>query len=124
MQFAGGGEGVAEGAVDPDTLAGFELAEAIGAGADALDQEVEADAACRRPALGDRECARQERASTILLPVTLRGQHVELARLGLGSLAIDQREEAIPTRRTALGDLTEPSAERCRHRGCLARSRP
>src|ERR1700753_1963345 len=51
MQVAGGGEGVAEGAVDPDALAGPELAEAVGAGPDALDQEVEPDTAGRRPAL-------------------------------------------------------------------------
>src|SRR5438128_4475918 len=55
MQFAGGGEGVAQGAVDPDALARLELAEAVGAGADALDQEVEADAAGRWSRLGDRE---------------------------------------------------------------------
>ena len=75
-----GREGVAERAVDPDPLARLELAEPLGAGADALDQEVEADAVRAGPGLGDREGARQEGAAAALLPVRSAGEHVELAR--------------------------------------------
>ncbi len=124
MQFAGGGEGVAEGAVDPDALLLRQLAEAVGAGADALDEEVEAHPARGRSGFGYGEGAGQEGALGALLPVILCGQHVELAWLGLGALLVEQREEAVAPGGTVLGDLAEAAPEGGGHRGCFALSRP
>ena len=55
------GEGVAERPVDPDPLPRLQLAEPVGPGADALDQEVEPDPVGAGDGLGDRDRPRQER---------------------------------------------------------------
>src|SRR3978361_1036931 len=59
-QLARPGEGVAERAGAPGLLAGLERAEPVGPRADALDEEVEADAAGRGTGLGNRDRPRQE----------------------------------------------------------------
>src|SRR5262245_36823662 len=120
MQIVGGGEGVAQRAVEPDTLAWLQLAEAIRARADALDQEVEANPVRGRASFGDREGARQEGALAGLLPVLLGGQHVELTRQGLGTLGVDQGEEAVAAGRLVRGNDAQTSAKGC---SCRARTR-
>ena len=76
----GVGEGVAERAVDPDPLARLELAEPLGAGADPLDQEVEAHGRRPpRPASATESARGRNGRCAALLPVALGGEHVELA---------------------------------------------
>src|SRR4051794_7393314 len=67
MQLAGDGEGVAERAVEPGVFAGLELAEAVGARTDALDQEVEADAIRGGSRLRHGKGAGKEGALVVLL---------------------------------------------------------
>jgi hypothetical protein len=82
------GERVAERAVYPNPLPRDQPAEAVGPRADPLDQEVEADPLVDRIGIGHREGAWQERSSPPLLPMALRREHVELPRLGLGTISI------------------------------------
>src|SRR4051794_15211039 len=118
VDLPGRGERVAEGAGDPDLLPCPQLAEAVGAGADALDKEVEAYAFFGRGGLGHRDRPRQERPPPLLAPTLGRGQHVELARLGRRALPIGQREDPVPARGPVAGDLAEAAAEGGPHRGC------
>src|SRR6266576_3020498 len=113
-----GRERVAEGAGDPDPLPRLQLAEPVGAGADALYQEVEPHASFGGGGLSDRDRPRQEGATALFAPAARSGEHVELARLRLRALAIEQREDPIAAARLVRGDLAEAAAERRRHRGC------
>ena len=124
MQFGGGGEGIAERAVEPDGLARLQLAEAVGARADALDQEIEAQAGCGGTSFGHRKGAGQEGALAGVVPMLLGGKHVELARLGIRPPGVEQREEAVATGRAVLDDLAETAPERGGHCACLALFRP
>src|SRR5215217_4130356 len=105
-------------------LVDLELAEAIGAWADALDQEVQAHTAGSRSGFGDGEGSGQEGALIPLLPVGIGGQHVELARQRLGARFVQQGEEPVAPRGPALGDLAEAAPEGGGHRGCFVLSRP
>jgi len=111
------GEGVAERPVDPDPLPRLDRAEPLCAGADLLEQEVEPDRALCGHRVGDRERPGQEGAPSALLPVALRGQHVELPRGRLRPALVAQREDPVTTGGPVVGDLAEPSPRRRRHRG-------
>jgi len=112
-ELFGLGEAVAERAVDPDPLTRLQRTEAIGAGADPLDQEVEAPTAAERVRVGDREGARQEWAAGALLPVSLAGEHVELPGQRLRAVIVAKREEPVAARGVVVRHLAGPTPPRC-----------
>ena len=123
MQFRGGGEGVAQRTIYPDVLPRLQLAEAVGSRADALDEEVEAEAGLVGGGFGDGEGAGQEGALAVLLPVMLAGEHVELAGIGLGALFVEQGEESVTARLPVCRNRAEAAAERGLIRGPRTRER-
>ena len=99
------GEGVAERAGDPDLLARLQRAEPVGAGADALDQEVEPHAVAAGPVSATEIARGRNGRRRRAAPVALGGQHVELARQRRRALAVEQREDPVAARGAVLDDL-------------------
>ena len=107
-------ERTAERAGELQALAGAQGRESRGARADRLEQEVEPDPVITRLGLGDRERARQVRPPARTAPA-VRGEHVELPSLGLGSLAVEPRDDPIAAGRLVADDFALAPPERRKH---------
>src|SRR6185437_9992472 len=113
-------EADAERAREPEAVAGFEARQALGAGADRLEQEREAAAARAREGEGAGQ------VGPLALPrppAVLGGEHVELARARIGgAIRVLRADQVVGAEPLVRRDGREPAAEgrqRASHAGVL-----
>ncbi len=102
---------------------GSRRGQALGAGADGLQEEVEPDTiAARARTVGNRERARQVRPAARSAPL-VRGKHVELPRPRLRALAVESGDDQITARCLSRNNVAGATAERRQHalrQACLS----